>query len=450
MRPVVLLLGIVIVVLLASPAANACTCAGNSPPCESFGTADAVFAGTVISERLSEQPKKTDPNEVELDWVPRGVKFSVEQAYSGVTGTEIEVFTGRGGGDCGVGFRTGQRYLVYAYRYKDKLTTSICTRTRPFAQATEDLAFLGTLASARPGVTIHGGIARPEDRQDEPLSSDILITIEGESQRKEIRPDTDGRYRVTGLPPGKYKVTLHLPDALTTYKTDEEITVTDRGCAAVGWYVTDNGRVNGRVVNAGGEPVKGILVGLVEPNANPKENHVKLDRTDNEGNFKFAAVPRGRYLIAVNHTRFPEPGDPTRSYPPSFYPGVIDKEQAQAITVGPGEKLNDLVVRVPAKQPPSVVKISVVWADGSPVEKANLSIADVTQGEVNITHGMETDAQGQATLDGYVGQKLVISARSNRAWVPSPRNEPMEKTDSARLTLERPTHTVRIVITKIR
>ncbi|HEX5889944.1 MAG TPA: hypothetical protein VFY61_14645, partial [Pyrinomonadaceae bacterium] len=125
-------------------------------------------------------------------------------------------------------------------------------------------------------------------------------------------------------------------------------------------------------------------------------------------------------------------------------------EQAQAITVGPGEKLNDLVVRVPAKQPPSVVKISVVWADGSPVEKANLSIADVTQGEVNITHGMETDAQGQATLDGYVGQKLVISARSNRAWVPSPRNEPMEKTDSARLTLERPTHTVRIVITKIR
>lgn len=450
MRPVVLLLGIVIVVLLASPAVNACTCAGNTPPCESFGTADAVFAGTVIGERMSERPKKTDQNEVELDWVPRGVKFSVEQAYSGVTGTEIEVFTGRGGGDCGVGFRTGQRYLVYAYRYKDKLTTSICTRTRPFAQATEDLAFLGTLASARPGVTIHGGIARPEDRKDEPLSSDILITIEGESQRKEIRPDADGRYRVTGLAPGKYKVTLHLPDALTTYKNEEEVAVTDRGCAAVGWYVTDNGRVNGRVVNADGEPVKGILVGLVEPNANPKENHVKLDRTDNEGNFKFAAVPRGRYLIAVNHTRFPEPGDPTRSYPPSFYPGVIDKEQAQAISVGPGEKVNDLVVRVPAKQPPSVVKISVVWADGSPVEKANLSIADVTQGVVTLTHGMETDAQGQATLDGYVGQKLVISARSNRTWVPSPRNEPMEKTDSVRLTLERPTHTVRIVITKIR
>jgi len=450
MRPVVLLLGVVIVVLLAGPRANACTCAGSSPPCESFGTASAVFAGTVIGERVSERPKRMDRNEVEIDWAPRAVKFSVEQAYSGGIGTEVEVFTGRGGGDCGYGFRIGQRYLVYAYRYKDNLTTSICTRTRLFTQATEDLAFLGTLSSARPGVTIYGSISLGEGREDEPLSPDILITIEGESQRKEIRPDAKGRYRVSGLPPGKYKVTLQLPDALTTYRNEEEITVTDRGCAAVGWYITDNGRVNGRVVNADGEPVAGILVGLVDPGANPNENHVKLDRTDDEGNFRFSGVPRGRYLIAVNHTRFPEPNDPTRSYPPSFYPGVIDKEQAQAITVGAGEKLNDLVVRVPAKQPPSVVKVSVVWSDGSPIAKAHLSIADVTQGEVNLAHSVQTDAQGQATIDGYVGQKLIVSARSDRTWIPSSRNEPMERAEPVRLTLDRPTNTVRIVITKIR
>lgn len=450
MRSVVLLLGIVIVVLVASPVANACTCAGSSPPCESFGTADAVFAGTVIGQRMSERPKQTDQNEVEIDFAPRGVKFSVEQAYSGVTGTEIEVFTGLGGGDCGVGFRTGQRYLVYAFRFQDKLTTSICTRTRPFSQATEDLAFLGTLATARPGVTIHGGISRPEKTKDEPLSSDILITIEGESQRKEVRPDAEGRYRVSSLPPGKYKVTLKLPDTLTTYQNETEITVTDRGCATVGWYVTDNGRVNGRVVNVDGGPVARILVGLIEPGVNPKENPVKLSRTDDQGNFEFSGVPRGRYLIAVNYTRFPDPNDPNKAYPPTFYPGVIDKEQAQTITVGPGEKLNNLVVRVPAKQPPSVVKVSVVWTDGSPVEKANLFIADVTQGEMNITHSVQTDAQGQATIDGYVGQKLVFSALSNRTWVPSPRNEPMERSESVRLALDRPAHTVRVVITKIR
>jgi Carboxypeptidase regulatory-like domain len=449
MRPVVLLLGFLTAVLLASPTVNACTCGGTGAPCESFGTASAVFAGRVISDQVKEMPKKLD--RTEIDWLPRAVKFSVEQAFSGVMGTEVEVFTGRGGGDCGYGFQVGQRYLVYAYNYQGKLTTSICTRTRHFSQATEDLAFLGTLSSARPGVTIHGAISRADERKNDPLSSDISITIEGELQRKEVRPDAEGRFRVSGLPPGKYKVTLNLPDTLTTYQNEEEITVTDRGCAGVSWYVNDNGRVNGRVVNADGEPVAHILVSLVDPGAaNPKENQAKLDRTDDEGNFKFSAVPRGRYLIAVNHTRFPEPNDPTRSYPPSFYPGVIDKEQAQAITVGAGEKLNDLVVRVPAKLPASVVKVSVVWADGSPVAKAILSVTDVTQGESTLSNSVQTDEQGQATIDGYVGQKLVIHARSDRQWVPSARNEPMERVEIVRLTLERPTQTIRMVITKVR
>lgn len=450
MRPVVLLLGVVIVVLLASPTANACTCGQNGPPCESYGTASAVFAGTVIAERISERPKGERLKVDEIDWVPRAVKFSVEQAFSGVTTTEVEVFTGRGGGDCGYGFRVGQRYLVYAHHYQDKLTTSICTRTRPFSQATEDLAFLGTLSSARPGVTIHGSIIREDRPKDEPLSSDVLITIEGESQRKEVRPDAEGRYRVSGLPPGKYKVTLQLPDTLTTYKNESELTVSDRGCAAASWFVTDNGRVNGRVVDADGQPIARILVGLVDPANNPKEDYAKLERTDAEGNFQFAGVPRGRYLITVNHTRYPEQDDPTKAYPPSFYPGVIDKEQAQAITVGFGEKVNDLVVRVPARQPPSVVKVSVVWSDGSPVAKASVGVTDVTQGESSLSYTVLTDEQGQATLDGYIGQKLIISAGSNRQWVPSPRNEPMERADKVRLTLERPAQTIRIVITKTR
>lgn len=239
MRSFVLLLGVLIVVSLTSSTANACTCGSGGAPCDSFGTAAAVFAGTVIGERLGKQPKQGE--RAEIDWVPRAVKFSVEQAYSGVTGTEVEVFTGRGGGDCGYGFKTGQRYLVYAYSSQGKLTTSICTRTKLFSQATEDLAFLGTLSSAPSGVTIHGRITREEDRKDEPLSSDLVITIEGESKRREVRPDAEGRFSVSGLPPGKYKVTLHLPDALTTWKNEVEITVADRGCGAVGWYVTDKG-----------------------------------------------------------------------------------------------------------------------------------------------------------------------------------------------------------------
>lgn len=449
MRSVVLLLGLLIITSLAGRTANACSCGGSGAPCESFGTAAAVFAGTVISVRENPPPPKNAGNEV--DWFPRrAFKFSVQQAYSGVAGTEVEVFTGGGGGDCGYQFQVGQRYLVYAFLYKERLQTGICSRTRLFSQATEDLAFLGTLSSARAGVTIHGSVMLPDARSDDP-TPDISIVIEGESQRKEVRPDAEGKFTVSGLPAGKYKATINLPDSLNTWQNETEVTVTDRGCASVGWYVTDNGRVNGRVINADGEPVAKILVSLVQPGNNPKETQVKLERTDDEGNFKFTAVPRGRYLIAINYSRYPDLNDPTKSYPPSFYPGVLDETQAQAITVGPGEKVNDLLVRIPPKHAPTVVKISVVWSDGTPVTNADVTIADVTQAESSLAYAAKADAEGKHTIEGYVGETLVIDARSTRPSVTvNGRWQPTERSEKVRITLERPVENVRVVITRLR
>ena len=447
MRSVVVLLGILIVVSASSQTVNACSCGGSATV--GAMSAAAVFVGTVVAGRENERPKQTDRREEH--WSPMTFKFSVEQSYLGVSGTEVEVSTGRGGGDCGYGFKIGQRYLVYAYRYNDKLSTGICTRTRSFSNATEDLAFLGTLSSAAPGVTIYGGISDHREGTSGPVSSDILITIEGESERKEIRPDSEGRFRVSGLRAGKYKVSVKLPETLTTYRHEQEITVSDRGCAAVGWYVTDNGRVSGRVVNAEGEPVARILVSLVRPGTNPKESYDKLERTDEDGRFSFSAVPRGSYLIAINYTRFPEPNDPTNAYPPSFYPGVVDEAHAQTITVGAGEKLNDLEVRIPSKRPASILNGSVVWSDGTPVVNAQLSVTDVTQGETSLGYGVTADEKGQFKITGYTGQKLIIEARSNRTYVPSANpQQPMERAEKKRLTLERPTETLRIVITKLR
>lgn len=461
MRTVVLLFGIVIVFSFAGQTAKACSCLSPGTPCESYGRAAAVFVGTVTGVRTSEQPKAKDVVERrkqedagEIDWTPIAYRFSVEQAYLGVAGAEIEIFTGRGGGDCGVTFQTGQRYLVYAYRSKDKLTTSICTRTKPFNRATEDVAFLGTLSSAAPGVTIYGKVNyQPDEKPEgsEVFSSDVLITIEGESEKKEIRPDSEGGFRVSGLRPGRYQVALRLPETLTTPRNEEVLTLADRGCGAVGWYIVDNGRVNGRVVNANGEPVARILVSLVDPNASATDYPSKLERTNDEGYFAFSAVPRGTYHIAVNQNRHPDPNDPTNAYPLSFYPGVVDQKHAQAITVGAGEKLSDIEVRIPSKRPASMLTGSVVWEDGSPVANAQLSVQDVTNNDNSSHHGVAVDEQGKFKIEGYTGQKLVIEARSNRPYVPGAnRSEPMERTTPLTIKLERPTHTVRIVITKLR
>ncbi len=447
MRSGIFLFGILLTLALTAFDVNACTCGGSGSPCESLGSAEAVFAGTVISVRENKRAASTDRNNI--DWHPVSFKFSIDHPYLGVTGTEVEVFTGTGGGDCGYQFQVGRRYLIYAYRSQNKLATSICSRTKSFESANEDLAFLGNLSSTAPGVTISGSVVH--SNASEPLPADVRVTIEGEAGRKDVSLDQKSQYRLTGLPAGKYKVKLNLPDTLTAWQPERELTVSDRGCASIVWHLIDNGRVTGRVVDAEGAPAARILVSLIEPGSNPKQNTIKMERADDEGRFSFSGVPRGSYQIAINHTRFADPNERANAYPPSFYPGVTDQAQAKTIVVGPGEKISDLEIRVPSIRPASTLQGSVVWSDRSPVENAFLTVTDVTQGEVNVGHSVEADAQGKFKINGYTGQILVIDARSNRPYVPAGnRFEPMERAEKIRVTLERPTQNLRIVITKLR
>lgn len=438
MRSISFLIGIVLILLLANSDAGACSCEGRRPPCEAYGAADAVFVGTVIG--LSEN------NSNLLVTAPVGYKFSIEQAYSGVSGTTVEVFSGTGFGDCGFNFQDGARYLVYARRNKGKFTTSICTRTKLFERASEDLAFLGTLTSVAPGVTLYGEIHRSLV-QDALLGIDASVTIESDTQRREVRPDAKGNFRVDGLSPGKIKVSLKLPEQFTTPAPERELTVPDRSCANVVWYVSDNGRISGRVVSTDG-PVPYMQVTLEDP-SDGKPQPIKFETADENGQFLFAAVPAGRYLLSVARRRNPDPNSLANAYAPTFYPGVTDDSQAGVITLGPGEKVSALDIRV-TKRPASILEGSVVWSDGTPVRNAFLSVKDVTHGNFG-QHGMRADEQGRFKVNGHIGQKLIIEARVYRSEtavvVPY---DLIAAAGQVTVTLERATEPLRIVIRKVR
>jgi hypothetical protein len=459
MRRIFCIVGSALFAMIMSVAdISACSCAGPGAPCQDYGQASAVFIGTPISVRTAERPATRSIEEI--DWTPVTFKFSVEQSFLGVQAREVEVSTGRGGGDCGYGFKLGTRYVVYAYLYSktNRLTTGICSRTKPLDDAREDLDFLRSLEAQSPGVSIHGRVSRV--RQDIPKGGSAPVgplagmglVVEGERERREVLTDDDGRYSLAGLAPGKFKVTLQLPDELSTYKAEQEITVADRGCAAVSYQVFDNGRLSGTVLDPEGQPAARVLVALMDADhADVTQSWGRLEQSDDQGRYSFSGLPPGRYLLALNLNRYPQPNDPTDAYPRTYYPGVTDISKAEIITLGAGENLRDRDLLLPARRAPSVIRGKVVWDDGTPVAKAGISFREVTYHDSRMNNGMDTDDQGYFTIKGYVGQIFIIEARSNRPYSGDPRRfEPMERVEPVRIVLTKPSEVVNIVITRLR
>ena len=122
-----------------APVALACSCMAPGPPAEERESADAVFCGEVVAA----EPTQRQTDYGNLQQVR--VEIALGSVWKGVPeGETVELWTGSGGGDCGYHFEVGEDYLVYAYEGDDgSLSTGICSRTRPLADAETDLAALG-------------------------------------------------------------------------------------------------------------------------------------------------------------------------------------------------------------------------------------------------------------------------------------------------------------------
>lgn len=119
-----------IVSLFLPSAANACSCVPTGTPRQELAESDAVFSGKVIG--VSEES------------LQKRVILHVDSVWKGVEKSQVLVETHSQEPACGYPFAEGKRYLVYA-RVNDQgeFTTTICSRTKLYSSAGEDLQALG-------------------------------------------------------------------------------------------------------------------------------------------------------------------------------------------------------------------------------------------------------------------------------------------------------------------
>ena len=213
-----------IMLTLLHSRAIACDCEiGGGTPCRVFWSAAAVFSGKVIA--MSTILVEVEPGNPNWKTQERLVRFSVEKTFKGSTGKEVELITGMGEVSCGYHFKEGERYLVYAipyYRIKNRLFSGICQRIKLLSQADDDLAYFQSLPPPGSGGILYGNLNMPNPDK-------IKIMIEGEGKQIETWAGKDGNYRVSGLPPGQYKVTADLPKHIPHYPY-YTVHVIDRAC----------------------------------------------------------------------------------------------------------------------------------------------------------------------------------------------------------------------------
>ena len=277
-----------IILCWAADVAVACSCIRTPSPCASFNNTPIVFVGRVASV---EEDKVEIMRFGQKQTVRTGLlaHFEIEESLKGIKQKTVDVATGGGGGDCGYPFQAGKRYLVYAYPNNGaemessiartviggksgmaaQLSASICSRTRLVEFATNDIELLRAVNGGKPQTRIFGwveqrarqfGTYEYDINRVGPLAN-LKVRAENEIDSYETITGTDGRFAIFNVRPGKYKVSVQLPDGYgPLYDFDgpskPNIVVSSENCGTEIFFDAQvDGRIGGQIFDADGSLV---------------------------------------------------------------------------------------------------------------------------------------------------------------------------------------------------
>jgi len=399
----------------------ACSCYEQSPVCEAYGDAKAVFVGEVVEGQSPERMSDLRS----LGTGQRPFVLNVKEAFLGPkTGSKISVFTGSGFGDCGFPFQKGETYLLYAYESKGVLTTSICTRSAHISRVNnEDFEFLRNLKEYPEGARLFGKVdlyAKSSFEKDYiEAAKNLRIDVTSLSvppKRYRLYTDKSGKYELLGLAAGRYRITPRLPKHVESDELDDEyfeFELNNKGCYKQDFTLKNESEVGVKVIDAEGNPVKNIWVEFVPLSVTVRPENVFIIKefgvTNPQGGLYEFNLPPGSYTVSVNYFHAPNKEYP---YPATFLPGTMDRSKAQVIEIKPGVEIRNLVIQLPQKLASFAVTGEVHWPDGTPASNVEIFLEDESNKGFCVDGcDQMTSQNGSYKLFGYKGQRYRIEAR---------------------------------------
>jgi hypothetical protein len=304
-----------------------------------------------------------------------------------------------------------------------KLYSGLCSLSTPVdtKSAQEALQFLRNLPPVGTGGTLMGSVWEDLRWQGRRRFPNVVVRLRGpEEQLIEVVTDEAGEFQVTGLKPGKYRVEPQFPQGyISEYNRTYEVTLDDRGTAAVGIDANLDGRISGQLVDREGRGYNYASLRMDAtgdaPTALPSRATVFGYSSGTRGAFEFVGVPPGRYRMYLE-LRDTDYNNEDQRY---YYPGTFERSEAALISLGRAAAVRDLKFELPKGFLVRAVEGQVLSPEGRPVADAAVSLncersTDPQRGvvESQTLHEVQTDAEGRFRLEAVTGTVYWLEART--------------------------------------
>ena len=255
-----------------------------------------------------------------------------------------------------------------------------------------------------------------------------LIAQEPNSRTRLIaraKTDHEGRYRLTGAPPGAYHVlplapVYVLPDS-HTYPPGRRVTLAaGETVGDVDFRLTRGGVITGRVTDADGQPVIGEIVHITPADASQsgRISYVaQRNVTDDRGVYRVYGIEPGRYRVSVGQDAETSGGHGRgRYYWRTFYPDAAAASEARVVEVTSGGEATDIDIRLGRPVKTYTATGRFVGHDGRPAPGVKFAYGRVDRDggyPGGYESGLTTGARGEFRLDGLVPGRYSVFAATD-------------------------------------
>ena len=218
-----------------------------------------------------------------------------------------------------------------------------------------------TQPAAKTG-TIKGRVVAADTGLGLDKATITLLSQEGgdDGEARVVRTNENGEYGVSALKPGRYSLFVSRSGYLRQFYGQKVPSTRPERAGSTLLHVREGeawsdidfrliryGAINGRVIDASGEPLVRAWVQLDRyRNLEGRRRPVSVSRsqTDDRGHFRLFEIPPGAYyLVARRDSVLAAEGERTAT-PPTYYPGVLDPQEAARIEVGPGSEIQGIEI----------------------------------------------------------------------------------------------------------